>query len=178
MAQSWWVIVPWGQRNDSSVPSDALVYELDDSSSTYKTWLGNTQTQIIYNGQPYTYLIGPFSSQAAAQSAGVQNPGVGANIGSVVQGAVGGLQIASGNPSGPSSNQASSAGKAASQYVNSVSGWTEAVGKFFTNLMSVHFWIRTGQMALGIFMIIFGAILFFRKDVSAVTSALPKVIPI
>lgn len=173
--QTWWVIVPWSEKDSQSLPGNASVYEVDDNTNTYQGWINNTQTQINYNGQPYTFLLGPFNSQQEAAAAAPQNPGVAAQAGGIAQGAIGGL-----SGSGPSSGEARAAGSAATNIASAaasaartITGWTEALGKILGNILSPHFWIRGGEIVLGLFLIIWGAALFMRKDVTQLAQSIP-----
>lgn len=88
----WWVVVPVAEKNIQTRPPDAQVYGAQQGSSLDQSWLANNQSPSVTIGnQQFVPLIGPFSSQAEAQSAQVDNSG-GSGI---VPGIIGGL---SGNP--------------------------------------------------------------------------------
>lgn len=150
MAQSWWVIVPWAERNDQSRPPDARAYEVDTNSGTYRSWLGNSQTPVNIGGKAWTFIEGPFGSQSAAGVAQVQTPGIGAQLGIAAGGIITGSTGGAANPGNVLQKTTTAADKA----VSSIG----SVGQFLGILTEKSLWIRVGEVALGLILITAGTL--------------------
>lgn len=76
-------------------------------------------------------------------------------------------------PSALTSTTPAKAANSAQNLVHNLTSWTEALGKILGNILSPHFWIRGGEIVLGLFLIIWGAALFMRKDVTQLAQSIP-----
>lgn len=133
---AWWVLVPPGEANVTPRPADAIVVSTPVGSAQYNAWLGNSTAPVTIGGRQYELYMGPFASQAEAQSA--QSGPANDTIAGIGAGAALGL----GNES-PSAAVAT--GQAAQNAAGKVTGWVHNIEQWL---------IRGFEMLLGAGLII------------------------
>lgn len=159
MALDWWVLVPVAEKDIRTRPADAIVYSVQQGSDTDNSWIANNQSPAVtVNGKQYVPLIGPFSSQAEAQSTQVQNPGPGAGIiPGIVGGATGNLGAGIGLPN-------------PFQGISDTAHAIAAIGAFFVDawkiLTNVKMWRSLGWLILGILLMLAGVLWWIGPSAS------------
>jgi hypothetical protein len=131
-AIAWWVVVPPGQQNSTTRPTNAQVVSTQVGSTAYNTWLNTDSGQ--FNG--LVRYMGPFNSQSAAQAA---FPGP-ISIGDWVGAGVAGTILGAGNVPNPAS--AVGTGAAVGTAVDALGSFN--IGAWF---------LRIGEILLGLVLV-------------------------
>jgi hypothetical protein len=128
----WWVVVPLAQQNVQPRPPDAMVVSTQVGSAFYNTLLNTDSGTVTASGKQWVRYMGPFNSQAEAQSAA---PGP-IGIGNWVAAGIAGTMIGAG-------------GASPTAAVNTGTGIVDALGGF--NLEA--WFMRIGEILLGLVLV-------------------------
>lgn len=148
MALDWWVLVPVAEKDIQTRPPDAIVYSVPQGSSIDNSWTANNQSPAVtVGGKQYVPLIGPFGSQADAQSAQVQNPGPGSGI---IPGIIGGA----------TGNLGSGVGLSLPNPLSGLEAIAKIFGDFSRAVTDGKMWRSLGWLLLGILLMLAGVLLW------------------